>query len=297
MNKLYDAFLTYIRCELNESAHTVTSYGYDLNQWHEFSVEAFGQHFDPLQAEMNDLRLWVAHLASEGRTARTIRRKVQTLRAFFKYLQREGKVQGNPAADLMTARMEKSLPRALPPSDINKALDSKYDENSFEEVRNRLIVNMLYATGMRAAELLGLQTVNINLSRGELKVLGKRNKERIIPFGTELTHMIAQYIALRPETSVPQFFVRPSGLSMTYTELNAVVKSELSPKVRTGYATPHMLRHSFATDMLNNGAEITAVQQIMGHASLAATQIYTHLSYRELQHNYELAHPRAQKKG
>ncbi len=297
MNKLYDAFLTYIRCELNESAHTVTSYGYDLQQWHSFSLEAFGAHFDPLRVVVGDLRLWVAHLSSQGRSARTIRRKVQTLRAFYTYLQRRGLCSANPAADLVTAKAPKSLPRALPTGDVGKALDRHIDTTDFEELRNMLIVNMLYATGMRASEMLGLLADNIDTNRRELKVLGKRNKERIIPFGQELNDMIAQYTALRPETSSPQFFVTRKGLAMTYRELNSVVKSELSSRVRNGYATAHMLRHTFATDMLNNGAEITAVQQLMGHASLAATQIYTHLSYRELQHNYQLAHPRAQKKG
>ncbi len=297
MNTLYDSFLTYIRCELNESAHTVASYGYDLRQWEEFTSKAFGPSFDPLKVVLNDLRQWVAYLATEGKSARTIRRKVQTLRALYHYLMKRGYVDDNPAEELVTARMPKSLPRVIRPEDMKGLLDSPFDRSDFISTRNRLIITMLYSTGMRASELTGLLNVNVDTNTGELKVLGKRNKERIIPFGNELTEMISLYRTLRPADSAPQLFVEDDGCALTYPHLNAIVKGELAGRVRASKTTAHALRHSFATDMLNSGAEITAVQQLMGHASLAATQIYTHLSYRELQHNYQLAHPRAQKKG
>lgn len=297
MNKLYDSFLTYIRCELNESAHTVTSYSYDLRQWEKFTAEAFGPSFDPTQVVVNDIRQWVAYLSTQGRSARTIRRKVQTLRALYHYLMKRGKIDNNPAQDLSTAKLHKTLPRVIRPEDIKKLLDSPFDKADFIETRNRLIILMLYSTGMRASELTGLLDINVDTNSCELKVLGKRNKERMIPFGNELCNMISLYRTLRPTTSVPQFFVEPGGVAITYPHLNNIVKGELTGRVRASKNTAHALRHSFATDMLNAGAEITAVQQLMGHASLAATQIYTHLSYRELQHNYQLAHPRAQKKG
>ncbi len=279
------------------SVHTVLSYTSDLRQWQDFSAKAFGKSFDPCRAEVNDLRLWVAHLASSGISPRSIRRKIQTLRAFYHYLMHRHGLLNNPAAELMLARLPKSLPNVVRPEDTRRLLDSPFDRENFTEVRNRLIVMMLYSTGMRASELTGLLDSNVDTRAGELKVLGKRNKERIIPFGSELEEMITLYRTLRPRTAASELFLREDGRPLEYRHLNAIVKKELSSKVSCSKRTPHVLRHSFATDMLNNGAEITAVQRLLGHTSLATTQIYTHLSYREIQNNYQLAHPRAQKKG
>ena len=279
------------------SAHTVLSYSYDLNQWHEFSLEAFGEHFDPLKVEVNDLRLWVSYLSSKNIQPRSITRKIQTLRAFYKYLMRKGKIDYNPAEDLSPVRASHTLPKVIKSEEIKKVIDRSYDHSDFEQVRNHLIITMLYSTGMRASELTGLLDVNVFTDRGELKVLGKRNKERIIPFGHELKVMIEAYRRIRPESTAPQLFVREDGRPLSYEILRRIVKTDLSSCTQAPKRTPHVLRHTFATDMLNNGAEITAVQQLLGHASLATTQIYTHLSYKELQKNYQLAHPRAQKKG
>ena len=297
MNPLYDSFLKYIRYELNMSAHTVLSYTTDLRQWEEFVLEAFGNSFDPLRADVNDLRLWVSALAASRVSARTIRRKIQTLRAFYRYLVKRRGATSNPAAELIPARIHKSLPNVIRPDELGRVLDSDLDKSNFEEVRNRLIVNMLYSTGMRASELTGLLESNVDMSRSELKVLGKRNKERVIPFGSELAQMINLYRSLRPALSGECFFVDDEGNPIKYRALLNIVHAELDGRVSASKRSPHALRHSFATDMLNGGADITAVQKLLGHSSLATTQIYTHLSYKELQNNYQLAHPRAQKKG
>ncbi|MDE6333361.1 MAG: tyrosine-type recombinase/integrase, partial [Muribaculaceae bacterium] len=201
------------------------------------------------------------------------------------------------ALDLIPARLPKVLPSVVRPEDMQNLLDRPYDKDSFIELRNRLIITMLYSTGMRASELTGLLNADVDVKQGELKVLGKRNKERMIPFGKELADMITLYRTLRPVTSAAELFVLEDGRPLAYRNLLEIVKENLAGRVTTARRTPHVLRHSFATDMLNNGAEITAVQQLLGHASLATTQIYTHLTYRELQHNYQQAHPRAQKKG
>lgn len=297
MNPLYDKFLNYIRCELNLSAHTVLSYTSDLRQWSAFSESTFGEDFDPAATSASDLRMWVAHLSANGTGARSIRRKIQTLRAFFRYMMKRCDMHDNPALELVPARMPKVLPAVIRPVDMEKLLDAPYDSDDFVELRNHLILTMLYSTGMRASELTGLLDANVDITHGELKVLGKRNKERIIPFGKELADMIALYRTIRPVTAAPELFVLPDGRPLAYRNLLGIVKENLAGRVTTARRTPHVLRHSFATDMLNDGADITAVQQLLGHASLATTQIYTHLSYRELQHNYQLAHPRAQKKG
>lgn len=296
MNTLYESFLNYIRCELNMSAHTVLSYSTDLRQWEEFTRDAFSEDYDPLNTDINDLRLWVSNLASNGISSRTIRRKIQTLRAFFRYLVKRRGAKSNPAAELTPAPIHKTLPDVIRPDELGRLLDSDIDCSDFTEVRNRLIINMLYSTGMRASELTTLDLRNIDMGREELKVLGKRNKERVIPFGKELAGMISLYSKLRPKTSSFNFFVDEEGNPLSYRTLLNIVHHELDGRVTASKRSPHTLRHSFATDMLNGGADITAVQKLLGHVSLSTTQIYTHLSYKELLNNYKLAHPRAQKK-
>lgn len=295
MITVYNDFLNHLRYELNLSAHTIRAYGSDLHQWHEYSCRSFGEDFNPVAADLTDLRLWVASLAAEGVGSRSIRRKVQTLRAFFRYLQRRGLVSVNPAADLITARLPKSLPSVVRPEEMKKILDAPFDTGDVDAVRNRLILTILYSTGMRASELVGLTVDSIDFRGRELKVLGKRNKERIIPFGQELTEMLDLYLKVRPESDSRSLLVRDSGKPFKYPDLLRVVHAELAGNTTAPKQTPHVLRHSFATDMLNCDAEITAVQQLLGHASLATTQLYTHLSYKELLTNYEHAHPRAQK--
>ncbi len=305
---MIDAFLTYLRCELNLSAHTVLSYGTDLRQWYDFAASVglagcknTGDKPDDAAVTLNDLRLWVSFMASEGISARSIRRKIQSLRAFYKYLMRRHGLRSNPAAELSPAKMPKRLPTFIRPEQTEKILDDDYDANDFTATRNHLILDMFYSTGMRCSELMDLLDADINLLRGELKVLGKRNKERIIPFGEEMRELITQYRELRTETigtdRPTYFFVRPDGSRLYRKLIYKIVHDSLDGRVTASKLSPHVLRHSFATDMLNNGADITAVQQLLGHQSLATTQIYTHLSYRELLNNYKLAHPRAQKNG
>ena len=290
MKQQTEAFLTYIRCELNLSAHTVLSYKGDLNQW----LSYIGEDSDPAGTDINDLRGWVALLATDGLSQRSIRRKIQTLRAFFAFMMKRYGLKNNPAAELTPGRMAKTLPRTIAPQITSRVIDTQIDETDFTAVRDRLAVDMLYSTGMRASELTGLLDTDVNCNSCELKVLGKRNKERIIPFGNELRQMIDQYRKLRPATASPAFFVRPDGRQMSYGVLRGIVRREFAGSGAS--PTPHCLRHSFATDMLNDGAGLNAVKDLLGHASLSTTQIYTHLSYSEIKQNYQLAHPRAQKK-
>ena len=295
MNKLYDSFTTYIRCELNLSARTVSSYTYDLGQWQRFTIDAFGEDFDPARTTVGDIRLWVAHLSRQGISQRSIRRKIQTLRAFFHYLMLRHGLAANPAAEITPARLPKPLPRAIRPADTVAVMRSEADAADFIAVRNRLVVDILYSTGMRASELASLRTADINLAAGSLRVMGKRRRERVIPFGEQLAADISAYLNLRPADSAPTLLVDEAGEPLQYRHILATVKQQFAA-VGTA-ATPHALRHSCATDMLNGGAELTAVQQLLGHASLATTQIYTHLSFRDLKQNYQLAHPRALKHG
>ncbi len=207
----------------------------------------------------------------------------------------------NPAAELELAKADKPLPVFVRQDETNDILNEEFDRNDFTQTRNRLIVLMLYTTGMRASELMGLLDAAVDTEKGELKVLGKRNKERIIPFGDELSEMITLYRELRDNTVPPppadEFFVRESGEPLYRDLIYKVVHNTLAGRTVAARQSPHVLRHSFATDMLNNGADLYSVQQLLGHQSLATTQVYTHITYRELKHNYELAHPRAAKKG
>ena len=305
---LIEAFQTYMRCELNLSDHTVLSYGSDLRQWYDFAVAAnlagcdrSHPEPDPAAVSLNDLRLWVSHMASEDIGPRSIRRKIQALRAFYRYLMRRHGLEVNPAAELTSAPLPKRLPSFIRPEQTEKILDEDFDRNDFEQVRNRLIVDMFYSTGMRCSELMTLADADVSVGRGELKVLGKRNKERLIPFGEEMKGLITLYRSLRDATfggtRTQRFFLKHDGEPMYRKLIYTIVRQTLQGRVTASKCSPHVLRHSFATDMLNNGADITAVQQLLGHQSLSSTQIYTHLSYRELLNNYKHAHPRALKNG
>lgn len=297
---LINSFITYIRCELNFSVHTVLSYKRDLEQWREYATNGDIDKFTPTDIAVNDLRLWVAHLSETGMSSRTIRRKIQSLRAFYRYLMRYHGLKSNPAADLTLARCEKPLPVFIQPQETKRIFDSEWAQDDFIATRDRLILLMLYSTGMRCNELRILQDVNVDTNTCELKVLGKRNKERIIPFGDELKELIIHYRHLRDKEVAKrcnEFFMRPSGKPLYSGLIYKIVHESLAGQVHSERQSPHVLRHSFATDMLNNGANLSSVQKLLGHSSLASTQVYTHITYRELKLNYQQAHPRAQKKG
>ena len=293
-------FLTYIRCELNYSAHTVLSYSHDIKDFLNFICGADHNEFSPESVTASDIRAWLAQNSKFGNSRRTLRRKLQSVRAFFRYLCLVKRSAFNPAAEVSVARPHEPLPAFIRQEETNGFLDSEYDAEDFVSARNYLIVNMLYSTGMRRSELVSLKNADIDLARRELKVLGKRNKERIIPFGDELMNLIANFRHLRDDfglSAKEEFFTRPDGSPLYPKLVNNVVNSLLKPSVHAAKVSPHTLRHSFATDMLNNGADLNAVQQLLGHSTLSTTQIYTHISNRELQQNYQSAHPRAQKKG
>ncbi|MDE6270763.1 MAG: tyrosine-type recombinase/integrase [Muribaculaceae bacterium] len=295
---MIDEFLKYLEAERCVSPHTLRAYATDLRLWCDF--EAGGSEPDISAIDVDSLRAWVMRMSMDGISQRSIRRRIQALRAFFAWAMRRKGLPVNPAAELAMPKIPKRLPEFIRPDETAAVLDAAVDTDEFEDVRDHTILLLLYATGMRSAELLGLLDKDVDTSRCELKVLGKRNKERIIPFGTEVKTAIETYRTLRdhllghtPET----FLTRPDGEPMYYGMLNRIVHSLLDGTVHSRKRSPHALRHSFATDMLNNGADLNAVQRLLGHSSLATTQVYTHLTYRDIQNNYQLAHPRAQTKG
>lgn len=297
---MIDSFLRHIRNELSLSDNTVAAYRRDLRQWADFATDHGRHALEPQSTTLSDLRLWTASLARAGESPRTIRRKIQSLRTFFRYMMKCHGMTQNPAIGLPLPKTPRTLPVYSRTEETQAMIDAPIDEEDFTEVRNRLILDMFYSTGIRCSELLDLLDVNVDTARGELKVHGKRNKDRIVPFGPELTDMINRYRQLRDKTTgtaVETFFTRDDGRPMYRKQVYNVVHQAMTESTHAARKSPHVLRHSFATDMLNSGADLTSVQQLLGHKSLSATQVYTHISYRDLKNYYQLAHPRAQKKG
>ena len=299
---IIEDFLTYLRYELNLSAYTVLCYKNDLGQLVEFLSRGEESEFEPESVTAADVRAWIAWLSKRGIASRSIRRKVQAVRAYYKYLMRRGIAEENPAAEAELAKVRRRLPQVVREKNINELLDEEIDESDFESVRDKLIMMMFYETGMRRAELIGLKDSDVSVEVGELKVLGKRDKERIIPFGSELSHMISLYRRLRDERageeiSQGRFFVRENGEPLYPMIVHRLVKRKLDEVGGSERRSPHVLRHTFASAMLNGGAKLSSVKELLGHESLAATQVYTHITFGDLKSNYEHAHPRALKKG
>ena len=297
---MIEGFLKYLRYELNYSVHTVLSYGNDLRQFADFLARGDSEQLRLDDVSTNDIREWMMHLSNAGDCQRTIRRKVQSVRALYKYMQRRGLIDNNPAAMVELAKLPKRLPSYVRSENINALLDQDIDPADFTAVRNKLMLMMFYETGIRRAELIGLTDANVDTSAMQIKVHGKRNKDRIVPFGSELLGWIERYRHLRTqqvECECDEFFVRENGKPLYPSLVYKVVHDALQSAGGTDKFSPHVLRHSFASAMLNNGAQLNNVKELLGHESLAATQIYTHITFSELKDNYQSAHPRALKKG
>lgn len=303
---MIEKFLTYLSHEVYASPHTVAAYGSDLrqlSQWLLTDDHAPDTEADFTSVTLSDLRAWLAHMGRQGLSPRSLRRKALAVSAFFKYMQKRELIGQNPAADLILPKLPRPLPSLVKEEEIEPIIsDSAFRTEVWTEYRDKLIIELLYSTGMRRSELLGLCDMDIRLNEGEIKIFGKGRKVRIVPIHPKLSERICRYMQLRdaqcPDTDIEAhgFFLRTNkGRPMNNTALSRIVKIELGLTC-AAKKTPHVLRHSFATALLRDGAEINSVKELLGHSSLSTTQIYTHLSFSELQHNYKLAHPRASKK-
>ncbi len=294
-------FISYLKNELVMADLTVKAYEQDLRQWESFATSGGKRRLSVSDTSTSDLRQWVASLSASGVGARSIKRKASALRAFFRFQMKRHGLKENPAADLQLARPPKSLPSVIKASQTQAILDDVPPCDDFIAKRDYLIVDMIYETGLRASEVANLLDSQVNSAARQLRVVGKRNKERAIPFGDSLADRIDEYRRLRaeycPSVSTPCFFVGRKGQGIDYKTVLRTVHRALDGRVTAAKRSPHTLRHSFATDMLNAGAELNGVKELLGHASLQTTQIYTHISMSELKQNYEHAHPRALKKG
>lgn len=296
---IVECFLKYVAEELAYSPLTVSTYRRDLKYWKDY-VEAGAGSFVPSDITVNDIRAWVAHMGREGLAAVTMKQRLSAVRAFYRYLIRRHGAEANPAASVKINRRQKTLPKFIDSGEIARVLDSMEAEAvttaDYDAVLDSLIVNILYQTGMRSAEILALTDSRVDMSQCSFKVIGKRNKERIVPFGPNLAALLNEYTHLRPAPAAASadnaFLLDRNGEPLKYGRVYRTVKHALDGRVSAVRKSPHVLRHTFATDMLNGGAELTSVRQLLGHASLAATQIYTHVTAGEIYDNYRRAHPR-----
>ena len=298
MNATVESFLKYLRFERNLSWRTVDLYRRDLAQWERYVTDG-GRELDLASVTAGDIREWLMKRSAAGDAPGTLRHKVQALRALYRYLLRRGMVKSNPAAQVDLAKLPKPLPKFVREKTVDAVLDADIDTDDFTQVRDRLVVMLFYETGIRLSELIGLQDAAVDTAKRELKVRGKRDKDRIVPFGDELAQWVERYRNLR-STVKPEcdnLLVTVKGKPLYPSLVYHVVHDGLAMAGGTGKLSPHVLRHTFASVMLNSGAQLNSVKELLGHESLAATQVYTHVTLSELQHNYELAHPRALKKG
>lgn len=288
-------FLEFLRYEKRYSQHTSISYENDLQQFQTYLAQTYAQS-DPLQAQAIHIRSWMANLKSEGQTSRSIVRKLSTLRSFFKYHLKQGHIVATPTAEINAPRIRKRLPEFVKQEESRQLLDTlaRSTEN-WRSLNARLIITLLYTTGMRTSELLALKTRQVDRSRQQIKVLGKGNKERVIPIHPELASLVHDYLAARKEAGIDEadnLLVTEKGRPLYAKYVYLIVREYLSQSSTIDKKSPHILRHSFATHLLNEGADLNAVKELLGHASLAATQVYTHNSIEKLKDAHRKAHPR-----
>lgn len=301
-----ERFKSYLHHELNRAQLTIEAYERDLVQFSDWLTGFNKNQFKPDDVTLSDIRTWLATLAREGVTSRSLRRKAQSLRAFFRYLQKKGEITLNPTSDLILPKLPKHLPDYVRDEEMESILEKEKEliTNSVEDngssneetMRTHLVLELLYSLGLRRAELIGISDEDISFSAAEIKINGKRSKQRILPVPALLLKDIKEWQQLRnsiweiTEKPVPLLMVK--GKRMTASQVYYIVQKALSQS-SARRKSPHALRHSFATTMLNEGADLNSVKEFLGHASLATTQIYTHISFAEMKKQYENAHPRA----
>jgi len=292
---LTDSFLDYLRYERNYSEKTVLAYGEDISQLREFAQEEIGD-FNPAEVTPELIREWIVSLMDKGYASTSVNRKLSSLRSFYKFLLKKKVVLVDPLRKITGPKNKKPLLSFLKENEMNRLLDDTDFGEGFEGCRDHLIIEMFYATGIRLSELIGLDDKDVDFSASLLKVTGKRNKQRLIPFGDELKEGMLEYVNVRNEQVLESggaFFVRKNGERLYKNLVYNLVKRNLSKVVTLKKRSPHVLRHTFATTMLNNEAELGAVKELLGHSSLATTEIYTHTTFEELKKVYKQAHPRA----
>ncbi len=293
-NITYNSFIEYLRFERRYSPHTVVAYQNDLQQFFSYLSDNYtGITVTAIQPPQ--VKSWLASLMSDGMDARSVKRKISTLKAYFRFLMRTGVLQATPMVHITAPKAAKKLPVFVADKDMHTLLDHVDFPEDWKGRTDRLILELLYHTGMRLSELVGLREAGVDAYHNSLKVTGKGGKERVIPIGAELTKKIKDYLA--DKESIPLcdrevVLVRENGSKLYPRYVYLTVKHYLSQVTTLEKKSPHVLRHTFATHLTNRGADLNAVKELLGHASLAATQIYTHNSIEKLKHIHTKAHPK-----
>ncbi|MDR2085575.1 MAG: tyrosine-type recombinase/integrase [Dysgonamonadaceae bacterium] len=293
---MIESFLQYLQYEKNYSSHTVICYENDLLQLKEFVCG--NESFDLSLVDATMIRRWIVFLMEQNYSPLSVNRKLSSLRSFFKYLQKYDYIVSNPAKRVSGPKVNKPLPNFVKEKEMGNLL-SELEETAttFEEERDKAIIDVFYTTGIRCAELVGLANGDVDFGANLLKVNGKGNKQRLIPFAEKLKNTLLAYKMIKDREIEPgissAFFVRKNGKPLSNASVYDIVNKKLSTIPNLSQRSPHVLRHTFATDMLNNGADLNAVKELLGHASLSSTEVYTHTTFEELKKVYHQAHPRA----
>jgi integrase/recombinase XerC len=290
-----ELFLSYLKYEKRYSKHTITAYENDLGQFILFGKNLV-EDFCADKVDYHLIRQWIVSMMSEGLSSKSVNRKISALKTYFRFLMREGLVEKNPTDKVVIPKMGKKLPVFVGEIEMNRLLDGKYFTEDFEGRRDKAVVSLFYGTGIRLSELIGIRFSDLYLSEKMVKVKGKRNKERLVPFPREISEVLNEYIRMRNELfpdSGNILFLTGNG-EPAYTKLiYRIVKKQLSLVTTIDKKSPHILRHSYATHLLNHGADLNAIKELLGHSNLGATQVYTHTSFEQLLKVYKQAHPRA----
>ena len=289
-------FLQHIKYEKRLSHHTVTAYEGDLKQFSAFLLFQY-EFKEPEKADFQMIRSWIVALVDEKIENRSINRKIATLRTFYNFLLRHKAITTDPMLKIKALKTDKTLPKYVEEKPMENLLDDMEFSDDFSGLRDKLVLELLYGTGMRLAELIGLKITDLNLYNNTLVVLGKRNKQRIIPVNKSLVEAIKKYLTLRTDiiddTTNTYLIVTESGTQAYPMFIQRLVKKYLSLVTSLEQRSPHVLRHTFATHLLNRGADLNAIKDLLGHTSLAATQVYTHNSIEKLKKVFKQAHPKA----
>ena len=287
-------FLNYLVADRGYSTQTLVTYREALTTFRIF-YNSISQDLNWQTVDADIIRRWMAAEMERGRTARTVAKKLSALRSFYKYLLRMDRIDHDPVRLIKNPKIHIPLPTFLKQSEIDRLFDEVTFPDDFEGLRDRTILLTFYHTGVRVSELAGLACRDVHLDEGELKVTGKRNKQRIIPFGEELKAGLKHYIAVHDElfSQDTPLFVSTKAQRLTKGQVLGIVKKYLSLVTTQKKRSPHVLRHTFATAMLNNGADLEAIKELLGHESISTTEVYTHTTFADLKKEYERAHPRA----
>lgn len=294
---LITSFLEYLSLEKKYSVHTIKAYKRDLISFQNFCIESYQQE-KISDIHYSQIRSWIVDLVENKVSNRSVNRKISSLKSFYKYLQKIKIIQNNPLSSHKALKTSKKIQVPFSIKEVNEVLSNIVIEDSFETSRNKLIVALFYSTGMRRTELIQLKMNSINFSEKQLKVIGKRNKERLLPLLPSVLKSMHNYIKQRDliDSSEDYLFLTSKGNKLYETLVYRIINNYFSNVSSKLKKSPHILRHSFASHMLNEGADLNSVKELLGHSSLASTQVYTHNSLEQLKKVYKQAHPRSTKK-